>query len=249
MTSQIHPSGPGQLPAPEPASAPSASVGLIVAASLTIGVVAALLLVAAPFVPAQEDTLAGAVLVGFAVGWAMLAAFSARFTTSPQRWAVTPAVFMGLGGILLAAFGPAARTVLDWVWPPVILLLAVWMASRVRRRLPSRGGRALLYPVLTALAFASIGAGYETAAGAADARAHRMPGQLVDVGGHRLHLVCTGSGGPTVVLEPGGGEMAASLGWITPAVARNTCVCVYDRAGRGWSEPSDTPPGRHADCQ
>ena len=30
-----------------------------------------------------------------------------------------------------------------------------------------------------------------------------MPGQLVDVGGHRLHLHCTGSGSPTVVLEPG----------------------------------------------
>src|SRR6185503_7753126 len=40
--------------------------------------------------------------------------------------------------------------------------------------------------------------------------------------------------------EPGGGEMSSNLGWITPAVARNTRVCVYDRAGRGWSEPADT---------
>jgi pimeloyl-ACP methyl ester carboxylesterase len=68
-----------------------------------------------------------------------------------------------------------------------------------------------------------------------------MPGQLIDVGGHRLHLNCTGSGSPTVVLEPGAGEMSANLGWITPAVARDTRVCVYDRAGRGWSEPADTP--------
>jgi pimeloyl-ACP methyl ester carboxylesterase len=35
--------------------------------------------------------------------------------------------------------------------------------------------------------------------------------------------------------------MSSNLGWITPAVARNTRVCVYDRAGRGWSEPADTP--------
>ncbi len=68
-----------------------------------------------------------------------------------------------------------------------------------------------------------------------------MPGQLIDVGGHRLHLNCTGSGSPTVVLEPGGGEMSSNLGWIAPAVARDTRVCVYDRAGRGWSEPADTP--------
>ena len=67
-----------------------------------------------------------------------------------------------------------------------------------------------------------------------------MPGQLIDVGGHRLHLNCTGSGSPTVVLEPGGGEMSSNLGWIAPAVARDTRVCVYDRAGRGWSEPADT---------
>jgi pimeloyl-ACP methyl ester carboxylesterase len=67
-----------------------------------------------------------------------------------------------------------------------------------------------------------------------------MPGQLIDVGGYGLHLNCTGSGSPTVVLEPGAGEMSSNLGWIAPAVARDTRVCVYDRAGRGWSEPADT---------
>ena len=76
---------------------------------------------------------------------------------------------------------------------------------------------------------------------AADARAYPMPGQLIDVGGHRLHLNCTGSGSPTVVLEPGGGDMSSNLGWIAPAVAQHTRVCVYDRAGRGWSEPADNP--------
>jgi pimeloyl-ACP methyl ester carboxylesterase len=64
---------------------------------------------------------------------------------------------------------------------------------------------------------------------------------LIDVGGHRLHLSCTGAGSPTVVLEPGAGGDSSDLGWITSAVARDTRVCVYDRAGRGWSEPADTP--------
>lgn len=67
-----------------------------------------------------------------------------------------------------------------------------------------------------------------------------MPGTLIGVGGYSLHLNCTGSGTPTVVLEPGAGEMSSNMGWITPAVARHTRVCVYDRAGRGWSETANT---------
>jgi pimeloyl-ACP methyl ester carboxylesterase len=118
--------------------------------------------------------------------------------------------------------------------------LAIWMIVRAHRQLRSRSRCWLLYPVIAMLALASIGGGYETVREAADAKAYPMPGQLIDVGGHRLHLYCTGSGTPTVVLEPGGGEMSSNLGWITPAVARDTRVCVYDRAGRGWSEPADT---------
>src|SRR6478752_195841 len=68
-----------------------------------------------------------------------------------------------------------------------------------------------------------------------------MPGQLVDVGGHRLHLNCTGSGSPTVVLEPGGGASSSDVAWIAPVVARDTTVCVYDRPGRGWSDAADNP--------
>jgi pimeloyl-ACP methyl ester carboxylesterase len=110
----------------------------------------------------------------------------------------------------------------------------------VHRQVQSRGGRWLLYPVIAVLALASIGGGYQTLGAAADAKAYPMPGQLIDVGGHRLHLSCTGAGTPTVVLEPGAGGMSSSLGWIAPAVARDTRVCVYDRAGRGWSEPADS---------
>lgn len=147
-----------------------------------------------------------------------------------------------VGGRLLLAVGDSVRPALDWVWPPLTLGLALWTSSRACRLLPRRSGGRLVYPVMALLALASIGAGFETVAEAADTRAHLMPGQLVDIGGHRLHLSCTGTGSPTVVLEPGAGEMAANLGWITPAVARTTRVCAYDRAGRGWSDPTDTPP-------
>jgi pimeloyl-ACP methyl ester carboxylesterase len=224
----------------QPGPRPRGRIGWIVAGSLATGLLAAVLLAVAPFIPAEEPAVTGTVLCGFALGWAMLAVLSVRFTDQPQRWAAVPALFMGLGGLLLVVFGSAVHQVLNWLWPPAMLALAVWMAVCVHRQLQSRGGRWLLYPVIALLALASIGGGYQTLREAADAKAYPMPGQLIDVGGHRLHLRCTGSGTPTVVLEPGAGEMSSSLGWITPAVARDTRVCVYDRAGRGWSEPADS---------
>jgi len=87
----------------------------------------------------------------------------------------------------------------------------------------------------------AFGGGYQTIRESIDRRMYVAPGQLIDVGGHRLHLQCVGSGTPTVVLESGLGEPAASWGWISAAVARETTVCVYDRAGRGWSDPASTP--------
>jgi pimeloyl-ACP methyl ester carboxylesterase len=215
-------------------------IGWVVAGSLATGLVAAVLLAVGPFIAAEERAVTGAVLCGFGLGWAMLAVLSVRFTDQPQRWAAAPALFVGGGGLLLVGVGSPVDQVLNWVWPPAMLALAVWMIVRVHRQLHSRGGRWLLYPVIAMLALASIGGGYQTLGAAADARAYPMPGQLIDVDGHRLHLRCTGSGTPTVVLEPGGGEMSSNLGWIAPAVARDTRVCVYDRAGRGWSEPAST---------
>jgi pimeloyl-ACP methyl ester carboxylesterase len=67
------------------------------------------------------------------------------------------------------------------------------------------------------------------------------PGRLVDVGGHRLHLWCTGMGAPSVILEAGLG--GSSVGWcfVQPTVAGFTRVCSYDRAGMGYSDPGPSP--------
>jgi pimeloyl-ACP methyl ester carboxylesterase len=67
------------------------------------------------------------------------------------------------------------------------------------------------------------------------------PGRLVDVGGHRLHLWCTGAGEPSVILESGLGGSTASWGFVQPEVARFTRVCSYDRAGLGYSDPGPSP--------
>ena len=216
-------------------------IALIVAASMAAGLIVAVVLVAAPFIPAEENLITGVVLLGFALGWALLAVLSVRFSDQPQRWAAAPAAFMGVAGLASLSRSVAVQAVFSWVWPPVLFGLVVWMFLRVRRQLRSRIGRWLLYPVLAMLMVASVSGGYETVREALDARAYPMPGQLVDVGEHRLHLYCSGSGSPTVVLEPGGGAASSDLGWITPAVARDTTVCVYDRAGRGWSDAADGP--------
>ncbi|HEV8190033.1 MAG TPA: alpha/beta hydrolase [Ktedonobacterales bacterium] len=76
---------------------------------------------------------------------------------------------------------------------------------------------------------------------ARDRSLYPAPGQLVDVGGYRLHLSCTGSGTPTVIMEAGGGETALSWDKVQPEVARRTRVCAYDRAGLGWSENGAQP--------
>lgn len=77
---------------------------------------------------------------------------------------------------------------------------------------------------------------YQVAASAIGTRRYPPPGRLVDVGGYRLHLFCSGEGSPTVVLESG--IAASSLSWILVqrSVAEFTRVCSYDRAGLGWSE-------------
>jgi pimeloyl-ACP methyl ester carboxylesterase len=86
-----------------------------------------------------------------------------------------------------------------------------------------------------------LGAIYESMAEASDARVYPPPGKLVDVGGYRLHLNCTGTGGPTVVIDAGLGDWSTMWAWVQPGVAKTTQVCTYDRAGNGWSDAGPLP--------
>jgi pimeloyl-ACP methyl ester carboxylesterase len=88
---------------------------------------------------------------------------------------------------------------------------------------------------------ALAGATYQWAATRRDLAATPPPGRLVDVGGHRLHIWCTGSGTPSVILETGLGGSSADWGFVQPEVAGFTRVCSYDRAGMGYSDPGPSP--------
>jgi pimeloyl-ACP methyl ester carboxylesterase len=63
------------------------------------------------------------------------------------------------------------------------------------------------------------------------------PGRLIDIGGRRLHLHCSGSGSPMVVIEAGAGAFAIDFALVQPEISKTMRVCTYDRAGSGWSEP------------
>lgn len=83
------------------------------------------------------------------------------------------------------------------------------------------------------------GAVYQVVVTRLNGRKYPPPGRLIDVGGHRLHIYCSGvEGAPTVVMDAGIGE--CSLGWslVQPEIAKFARVCTYDRAGLGWSDPS-----------
>ena len=67
------------------------------------------------------------------------------------------------------------------------------------------------------------------------------PGCLVQVGSHKLHLRCTGSGSPTVVLDAALGGSSLSWTLVQPTIAQVTHCCSYDRAGFGWSEAGPLP--------
>lgn len=102
-------------------------------------------------------------------------------------------------------------------------------------------GRILLGLAALVAVLLAAGCVYQAAGEANDARAFPPPGEMVDVGGYRLHLHCAGQGSPTVVLDIGSGGMSSYWVWVQPEVAKTTRVCAYDRAGRAWSEASGKP--------
>lgn len=102
---------------------------------------------------------------------------------------------------------------------------------------------AAIYIIAAVVLLMISGFCYQKLARARDRKRFPPPGKMIDVGGHRLHLISKGAGSPTVVVEQGAG--APSIFWwkIQDEIATFSRVCVYDRAGLGWSDPA---PGARA---
>ena len=69
----------------------------------------------------------------------------------------------------------------------------------------------------------------------------KPPGKLVELGGHKLHMNCTGKGSPTVVVENGLGDFSFDWILVQDRVSGFTRICTYDRAGYAWSDPGPKP--------
>ena len=119
LSVEIRPSWPRQPPIdaaatrpPATAAAPQATsrIGLIVAASMAAGLVAAVVLVAAPVHPCGGECPHRCGAAGFCLGWALLAVLSVRFSDQPQRWAAAPAVFMAVTRSRSHSAGPPPCT-------------------------------------------------------------------------------------------------------------------------------------------
>jgi pimeloyl-ACP methyl ester carboxylesterase len=96
---------------------------------------------------------------------------------------------------------------------------------------------------ITVIGLAGIGAIYQAIATAKDQRTYTPPGQMVDIGGRRIHMVVMGEdiGRPTVILEAGMASFSSNFYWVQNELAATTRVVSYDRAGLGWSDPSPVP--------
>jgi len=115
--------------------------------------------------------------------------------------------------------------------------------ARPRRRSLTWLKRGLLGLAITLLTLGGAGAIYQAIATAIDRRNYTPPGQLVEIGGRRLHMVVTGkdTGQPAVILDGGMAGFSSNFFWVQSELAAATRVVAYDRAGLGWSDPAPEP--------
>jgi pimeloyl-ACP methyl ester carboxylesterase len=91
--------------------------------------------------------------------------------------------------------------------------------------------------------------GYQSYGAARDRRRYPPPGDLVDIGGRKLHLLMTPGTGPPLVIVAALGTPAIDWLAVQRALAPEVPVVLYDRGGLGWSDPGPRPrtAGRMAD--
>ena len=218
-------------------------IGLVVLGSIAGGLILGVVLVLGVFAGGHEHVITGAALIALAFGMLMLVELARRRTDQPQSWALAPGLGLGVAGLALLILGPSDRVLgrLGWVWPLLLALVVVWSVRGARRSLHNWSRRALLYPAFAVLALVALGGAFETVMEATTSNNPPSGGRTYQVAGHSLYLYCTGSGSPAVILFNGLGERTPSWAWVQGDVARQTSVCVFDRAGQGWSGKA---PGR-----
>jgi len=94
--------------------------------------------------------------------------------------------------------------------------------------------------LLFLLLLATMGYVYDRVATARDRAKYPHQGRLVDIGAYHIHLYCSGSGSPTVLLDAGGFDALEQWKLVQPEIAKFTRVCSYDRPGLAGAMPVPT---------
>jgi pimeloyl-ACP methyl ester carboxylesterase len=120
---------------------------------------------------------------------------------------------------------------------------AAHQASKPVRRTRVWFKRIMVGTALTILTLGGVGAIYQTIGTARDLRAYPPPGQMINIGGRRIHLQVSGQdqGQPTVILEAGIAGFSSNYYWVQTELSKTNRVVAYDRAGLGWSDPAPEP--------
>jgi pimeloyl-ACP methyl ester carboxylesterase len=222
-------------------------IGLLVLGSIASGLALGLLLVLAVFGGGEEAEITGSALLALGAGFMLLALGSRRFTDQPQPWALAPGIAAAVVGLALLVLSPGGRILglAGWVWPLLLVILVGWSFRGARSSLHNWSRRALLYPALVVLLLVAVGGAFQTVAEATASHPAPPGGRTYLVNGHRLYLNCVGTGAPTVVLFNGLGARTPSWAWVQATVSSSTRVCVFDRAGQGWSGAAPGPQDGH----
>lgn len=105
------------------------------------------------------------------------------------------------------------------------------------RSLLKWGKRVVVVGVVSGVALGALGMTWQVRAEANDARKFPPPGEFVDMGGYRLHLLRKGHTGPTVVFEAGLGCNHMDWTRVQDQLSKEAITISYDRGGYGWSDP------------
>jgi pimeloyl-ACP methyl ester carboxylesterase len=101
--------------------------------------------------------------------------------------------------------------------------------------------RSVMAVLLLVAVLALAGFSYESIERFAGARRYPAQGRVIDIGGYRLNLNCTGQGSPTVVVDSGLGGYSTDWRIVQADISKVTRICSYDRAGYGWSDAGPSP--------
>ena len=120
-------------------------------------------------------------------------------------------------------------------------VLGQWNVGKVaqtKRPRSHRIGRVLVGLVGLVVVASLAGSVYESVAEAADVRAYPPPGRMIDVGGHRLHINCVGTGTPTVVIDAGLGRFFRRMEQLGTAGSGQDYAGLHRTTAREWATAS-----------